>query len=97
MKMAGWLGVAVVVLGAASSMTSAQSADPMEGAAQKNEVVGTITNIDGMVYSIQDLRGVTHEFQMQPGTTAWGSSTVGSEVKALVEEERITELINLDD
>lgn len=97
MKYSKWVNSLFVVFGLSMGSAAAQSADPMQQEMPQKEVVGTITNIDGMAYTIRDLRGAAHQLQLEPESTAWGSPDIGSEVKAVVEGETITELINLDE
>lgn len=96
MKTTKWINstmCACLMLGA----MAVQAADSADSQASETAVVGTITNIDGMVYTIKDLRGTSHTLELHKEGTTWGSAAVGSEVKAVVDSEQISELITLDD
>lgn len=74
--------------------TSASATSTTSG----NEVVGTITAVDGMVYTINDFRGKSHELELADKNVQWGGPTqIGSRVKARVEGNQITELVNLEE
>lgn len=72
--------------------------DPSATPTADNEVVGTITSVDGMVYTINDFRGNRHELELADKNVQWGGPTqIGSRVKARVDGNQITELINLEE
>lgn len=76
---------------------SASSLESKTGEAA-NEVVGTITKVDGMTYTISDFRGKRHELELADDNVQWGGPTqIGSRVKARVEGNQITELVNLEE
>lgn len=87
--------VTLLVLGFGTAV--AQTESPMEPGAQKSEIVGTVTRVDGQVYTIRDFRGMSHELPLENQSSTWGSVSLGSKVKARVENEKITELVNLDE
>lgn len=72
--------------------------DSSASATANNEVVGTLTSVDGMVYTINDFRGKSHELELANENVQWGGPTqIGSRVKARVEGNQITELVNLEE
>lgn len=72
--------------------------DPSATPAADDEVVGTITSVDGMVYTINDFRGNSHQLELADKNVQWGGPTqIGSRVKARVDGNQITELINLEE
>lgn len=87
--------VTLLILGISTAV--AQTDSPMQPGAQKSEIVGTVTRVDGQIYTIRDFRGMTHELPLEKQSATWDSVSLGSKVKARIANEKITELINLDD
>lgn len=77
---------------------TSSSTETSSAAGSGNEVVGTITSVDGMTYTISDFRGKRHELELADDNVQWGGPTqIGSRVKARVEGNQITELVNLEE
>jgi len=78
--------------------TPTSAAAESSSAESGNEVVGTITAVKGMTYTINDFRGKRYELELADDNVQWGGPTqIGSRVKARIEGNQITELINLEE
>ncbi len=97
MKSAKWLTWMMSVILLSAGAMAVQAADPMTSEMSGNELVGTITRVDGLVYTIRDFRGASRQVELQQGAVAWGSPAIGSQVKARIENDVVTELISLDE
>lgn len=84
---------AIAAIGFAACVGTTQAAE-----GNKQVVLGTIVKVNGTTYTIQDFRGHTQDITISQDTLIWGTtSQLGTQVRAITESGKTTEIASLQE